>query len=228
VLTGVTTATTQQTEEGQYSVDVSKGSCIATSTLLITRAPLPEGELPNIAIICDDPENQDPGSASFDLDPGIFVEYAWAKNGLALTFDGRVLTVDSKGTYEVTITDARGCVNTDETEILNECIPKINAPNAFKPGSKVFNPDRKDLRNGDFWVFTRFIEDEKFHVFIFNRWGEMVYSSPDRFFKWNGGYNNDASRPLPPGTYSYVIQYVSAFRPDEGVKEKRGGVALIR
>lgn len=224
----VTTATTQQTDEGRYQVNVSKATCSASSSLLVTRAPLPEGELPNVAIICDDPENQDPGTATADLDPGVFVSYDWAKNGVNISYTNRVLTADSKGEYEVTITDARGCTNKDETDVLNECLPKINAPNAFKPGSLVFNPDRKDLTNGDFWIFTRFIEDDRFHVFIFNRWGEMVFSSADRFFKWNGGYNNDASRPLPPGTYSYVVQYVSAFRPDKGIQEKRGGVALIR
>jgi gliding motility-associated-like protein len=227
-LAGVTTATTDQTEEGTYKVDISKASCTASSSLLITRAPLPEGELPNIAIICDDPENQDPSTATVDLDPGVFVAYDWLKNGVRVPSTVRLLTVDSKGAYEVEITDARGCTNKDETEVLNECLPRINAPNAFKPGSRVFNPDRRDLTNGDFWIFTRFIEDEQFRVFIFNRWGEMVFSSPDRFFQWNGGYNNNAAQPLPPGTYSYVVQYVSAFRPDKGIQEKRGGVALIR
>jgi hypothetical protein len=227
-LSGVTTASTQQTDEGRYEVTVAKGSCSAKSSLLIKRAPLPEGELPNIAIICDDPENQDPTTATVDLDPGVFVAYDWTKNELPVPSNERVLTVDSKGAYAVTITDARGCENTDETDVLNECLPKVDAPNAFRPGSTVFNPDRKDLTNGNFWIFTRFIEDDQFHVFIFNRWGEMVFSSADRFFKWNGGYNNDVTRPLPPGTYSYVVQYVSAFRPDKGVQEKRGGVALIR
>jgi len=227
-IAGVTTPVTQQTAEGQYQVEVSKGTCKATSSLLITRAPLPEGELPNIAIICDDPENHDPATSSIDLDPGIFIAYEWSKNTLSLNYKNRVLNADSKGDYQVKVTDARGCTNTDKTEVLNECLPKVNAPNAFKPGSTVFNPDRKDLTNGDFWVFTRFIEDEQFKVFIFNRWGEMVYSSTDRFFKWNGGFNNDISKPAPPGTYSYVVQFVSAFRPDQGVQEKRGGVALIR
>ncbi|HZY78095.1 MAG TPA: gliding motility-associated C-terminal domain-containing protein [Cyclobacteriaceae bacterium] len=227
-LANVTTASTQQNDEGRYEVTVSRGSCSAKSSLLIVRAPLPEGDLPNIAIICDDPENQDPSTAQVDLDPGVFVAYDWTKNELPVPSTDRVLTADSKGAYAVKITDARGCVNTDETDVLNECVPKVDAPNAFKPGSTVFNPDRKDLTNGNFWIFTRFIEDDQFHVFIFNRWGEMVFSSADRFFKWNGGYNNDQTRPLPPGTYSYVVQYVSAFRPDKGVQEKRGGVALIR
>ncbi|HMJ67284.1 MAG TPA: gliding motility-associated C-terminal domain-containing protein [Cyclobacteriaceae bacterium] len=228
VITGVTTATTDQTAEGRYQVDISKSSCKASASLLISRAPLPEGELPNIATICDDSENQDPTTATIDLDPGIFVSYDWTKFGVSIPYTQRVLTADSKGEYAVTITDARGCTNKDETDVRNECLPKINAPNAFRPGSVIFNHDRKDLTNSDFWIFTRFIEDDRFHVFIFNRWGEMVFTSPDRFFKWNGGYNNDAGQPLPPGTYSYVVQYVSAFRPDQGIQEKRGGVALIR
>lgn len=227
-LSDVTTSVTQQTEEGTYSVEISKATCKATSALAIIRNPLPEGELPNQAIICDDPENTDEDTRKIDLDPGIFVEYDWIKNGVSLGVTDRVLTADSKGDYEVTFTDARGCKNIDKTEVLNECIPRINAPNAFRPGSVVFNPDRKDLTNSDFWILTRFIEDDQFKVFIFNRWGEMVYSSTDRFFKWNGGFNNDIGRPSPPGTYSYVVQYVSAFRPSDGVQEKRGGVALIR
>ncbi|MEI9918312.1 MAG: gliding motility-associated C-terminal domain-containing protein [Bacteroidota bacterium] len=227
-LTGVTTAVTQQTAEGKYQVEVSKGTCKADASISILRAPLPEGALPNQLTICDDPENEDPATKSVDLDPGIFVSYDWRKNSVTLNVHDRTLNADSKGDYEVTITDARGCKNIDKTKVLNDCLPKLNAPNAFRPGSTVFNPDRKDLTNSDFWVLTKFIEDDNFKVFVFNRWGEMVYSSTDRFFKWNGGFNNDATRPLPPGTYAYVLLYVSSFRPDEGVKEKRGGVALIR
>jgi gliding motility-associated-like protein len=227
-ITGVTTAVTQQTAEGKYQVEVSKGSCKATASISIVRAPLPEGGLPNQRIICDDPENDDPATKSVNLDPGIFVSYDWSKNTVLLNDHNRVLNADSKGDYEVKITDARGCTNVDKTKVLNDCLPKLNAPNAFRPGSTIFNPDRKDLTNSDFWVLSRFIEDDQFKIFIFNRWGEMVFSSTDRLFKWNGGFNNDPSRPLPPGTYAYVLQYVSSFRPNEGVKEKRGGVALIR
>jgi gliding motility-associated-like protein len=227
-LPGVATAVTSQTEEGRYEVTVSKRSCNATSSLQITRAALPVGSLPNIAIICDDPENHDPATSSVSLDPGNFVRYQWSKNSISLNDSARVYLADSKGLYEVQITDAGGCTNIDQTTVLNECLPRIDAPNVFKPGSTVFNPDRKDLTNGDFWIITKFIEDEQFNVFIFNRWGEMVFSSNDRAFKWNGGFNNDLSRPAPPGTYAYVVRYVSTFRPDEGVKEKRGGVALIR
>lgn len=227
-LAGVTTATTAQTDEGSYRVEVRKASCLATATLDITRAPLPEGELPNRVIICNDPDNTDPTTRSIDLDPGLFQAYEWSKNQVLLNNNARVFNADSEGLYEVRLTNGFNCVAVDETEVLSECAPRINAPNVFKPGSKVLNDLQTDLSNSDFWVITKFIEDDDFQIFIFNRWGEMVFNSTNRFFKWNGGYNNNAAQPLPPGTYSYVIKYVSSFRPEQGVQEKRGGVALLR
>ena len=99
--------------------------------------------------------------------------------------------------------------------------PRIDVPNAFRPSSSI-------SENKDFYAFTFFITDSNFQVFIYNRWGELVYTSPSRDFKWNGGYNNNLSQPLPGGSYAWVIKYVSAFHPERGVQEKRGGVALLR
>ena len=65
-------------------------------------------------------------------------------------------------------------------------------------------------------------------MLIYNRWGELVFESKDKNFKWNGGYNNNAGQPLPGGTYAYVFKYESSFRPDKGLQEQRGGVVLIR
>ncbi|HEY3430075.1 MAG TPA: gliding motility-associated C-terminal domain-containing protein, partial [Cyclobacteriaceae bacterium] len=65
-----------------------------------------------------------------------------------------------------------------------------------------------------------------FQIFIFNRWGEMVFQSNDLGFRWNGGYNNNANQPLPGGTYSYVVKYKSQYRNE--IQEQRGGVVLLR
>ncbi|MBY0435744.1 MAG: gliding motility-associated C-terminal domain-containing protein, partial [Cyclobacteriaceae bacterium] len=108
----------------------------------------------------------------------------------------------------------------DDAEVLNLCLPKIEVPNAVRPGSSI-------AANRDFYVFSFFITDN-FQIFIYNRWGELVFTSNDRYFKWNGGYNNSASQPVPGGSYAYVIKYVSSFYPERGVQEKRGGVAVLR
>jgi gliding motility-associated-like protein len=107
---------------------------------------------------------------------------------------------------------------------LNECIPKIVGPNAFRPNSNVQFGSNS---NREFFVYSFFVTDN-FEVAIFNRWGELVFESKDRNFKWNGGYNNNGGQPLPGGTYSYIIRYQSSFRPQDGTKEQRGGVVLLR
>ncbi|MEQ8425259.1 MAG: gliding motility-associated C-terminal domain-containing protein, partial [Cyclobacteriaceae bacterium] len=212
-------ATLAQTEEGTYRVEISKSVCTSSAQIQVLKAPVPIGNLPNRVIICDDPDNNDPTTSQVDLDPGTFSQYSWFKNELSLGYTDQVFTADSEGLYSVNITNSFGCVAPDETEVLSQCIPKLVAPNAFRPTSTVD-------ANKEFSVFSFFITDD-FQVFIYNRWGELVYQSNDRFFKWNGTYNN-SGQPLPGGSYAYVIKYVSSFRPELGVQERRGGVALIR
>lgn len=220
IIVGANTPSINQTAEGTYRVEISKGSCTVPAQIQVIKAPLPAGALPNRVIICNDPDNNDPSTASIDLDPGSFASYNWFFKNQPLNYTLQVLTADSEGLYEVDITNSFGCVSRDETEVLNDCIPKIIAPTAFRPTSSVPN-------NKEFFVYTFFITDN-FQILIYNRWGELVYESRDRNFKWNGGYNNNAGQPLPGGTYAYVVKYVSSFRPDRGIQEQRGGVALIR
>lgn len=220
IISGATSATLSDTRDGTYRVDISKGVCRASASLQITKAPIPVGRLINRAIICNDPDNADPTTASIDLNPGQFTRYAWFKNDLTLNFTNQIYTATSEGMYRVDLTNSFGCVASDEAEILNQCIPKIVAPNAFRPNSA-------ETINRNFFVYSFFITNN-FQVVIFNRWGEVVFESKDRDFKWNGGYNNNLGQPLPGGTYAYIIKFVSSFRPDLGVQEQRGGVALVR
>jgi len=220
LLSTATTATTNQIDEGTYRVEVKKNSCVAGAEIEVIKAPLPVGGLLDRVMICNDPDNVDPSTSSVDLDPGAFEAYNWFKNQLTLSYTFRVLNADSEGIYEVDITNSFGCVARDKTEVNNECLPKIEAPNAFRPTSN-------QPANKEFYLFTFFITDN-FQIFIYNRWGELVFESKDRNFKWNGGYNNNAGQPVPPGMYAYIVKYESSFRPDKGIQEVRGGVSLLR
>lgn len=223
-ISGATSATLNRTDAGNYKVRVSKATCTAEASIQIIKAPLPQGQLLDAVIICADRDNQDPATNQVDLNPGSFVTYNWFKDGLPLGNTRRVLNVTSPGTYKVDLTNSFGCTNSDQTEVLNECIPKIVGPNAFRPNSNVQFGSNS---NREFFVYSFFVTDN-FEVAIFNRWGELVFESKDRNFKWNGGYNNNGGQPLPGGTYSYIIRYQSSFRPQDGTKEQRGGVVLLR
>ncbi|MCE7862561.1 MAG: PKD domain-containing protein [Bacteroidetes bacterium CHB5] len=220
LIAGANTATINQTAAGTYRVEISKSGCMTPAEIQVIKLPMPQGNLPDRVVICNDPDNNDPATATVDLDPGVFQTYDWFKNEISLNYTDRVLTADSEGLYDVDITNSFGCVSRDRTEVLNDCVPKIVAPNAFRPSSGVGT-------NKDFFAYTFFITDN-FQVMIYNRWGELVFESRDKNFKWNGGYNNNAGQPLPAGTYAYVFKYESSFRPEKGTQEQRGGVVLIR
>ncbi|MBL7871543.1 MAG: gliding motility-associated C-terminal domain-containing protein [Cyclobacteriaceae bacterium] len=219
-ISGATTAVINQTSAGIYKVEITKGTCTTPAQIQVIKAPLPRGGLPDRVIICNDPNNNDPSTASIDLNPGVFDSYNWFKNQVTLNYTLQILNADSEGLYEVDLTNSFGCVSRDQTEVLNDCVPKIVAPNAFRPTSAVGT-------NQNFFVYSFFITDN-FQILIYNRWGELIFTSNDRNFKWNGGYDNNPGRPAPAGTYAYVVKYVSSFRPQRGIQEQRGGVALIR
>ncbi len=220
-IAGQSTATLSDNREGTYRVTISKATCNATASIQVIKAPIPQGELPDRVIICNDPDNKDPKTSQVDLNPGTFTTYNWLKNDIIINFTNRVLTATSEGIYQVDLTNSFGCSNSDNTEVLNECIPKIVGPNAFRPGNAI------NSLNKEFFVYSFFITDN-FEVAIFNRWGELVFSDTKKDFRWNGGYGNNPGLPAPGGTYSYVIKYQSSFRPEEGIKEQRGGIVLLR
>ena len=178
------------------------------------------------ALICPDPANPDPNTREVTLYPGVFDSYDWFKDGVGLGITTPTLVASEPGIYSVGLLNSFGCASSDKTDVLIQCDPVIVGPNAFRPTSAV--EQGGDLVNQSFKLFTFFIDDSDFQVFIFNRWGEMIYQSNQRQFKWNGGYNNNIGQLAPAGTYSYVVRYKSSYRPEKGIQETRGGVVLLR
>ncbi len=114
-----------------------------------------------------------------------------------------------------------GCITTQPITIIEDCLARIVTPNAFKPLSGV-------SANQNFSIYSLFLDIDQFEVFIYNRWGEIVFQSVDVDFQWNGGYNNSLSKPLPLGTYAYILKYVDTNDKSQKQQEQRGGVLLIR
>lgn len=225
-IAGQTLSSLTDTRSGTYRVDYSVAGCTANASLTIVPAPADPGSLFDDALICPGEANPDPTTRNVTLDAGPnFTSYSWTRDGSPLPDVTQSITVNQPGLYVVTLINVFGCESTDKTQVVEECEPKIVAPTAFRPASAV--EGGSGLANREFGVLSYFIDDDGFQVFIFNRWGEMVFQSNDRMFRWNGGYNN-VGPLLPAGTYSYVVRYKSSYKPEEGVKEKRGGVVLVR
>lgn len=228
-ISGETSSTLQDTRAGDYGVEVSLPGCVVDQGQTIELAPATAGALHNTYTICPSEANPDPDSRIVELDAGDnFTSYEWFKEEISLGITTQTYVAIEKGNYSVDLVNIFNCPSSDKTEVIEECEPRIKAPNAFRPGSSVINSEDPNLSNGEFWVLTPFVADEDFRIFIFNRWGEMVFQSDQRAFRWNGGFNNNSSQPLPPGNYSYVIKFKSLYRPDLGLQETRGGVVLLR
>ena len=69
----------------------------------------------------------------------------------------------------------------------------LTVPNTFTPNG--------DDINDEFRVVYRSIKE--FHIWVYNRWGKLVYKSEDPAKGWDGTING---RPAAPGAYYYVIR----------------------
>lgn len=118
------------------------------------------------------------------------------------------------GTYLVTLiaTNEIGCKDTVAKPITIGEEYWIYVPNAFTPDGNRFNN-----------VFdASTINISELNVTIYNRWGELVFSSDKVDFNWDGTYNQLA---CPDGTYTYKIHYIST----SGVEDTLiGHVVLLR
>ncbi|WP_084374405.1 PKD domain-containing protein [Reichenbachiella faecimaris] len=206
-------------ESGTYSVLVTSdvSSCEADASLSVLVVPITEDQLlmEEREIICS--EDTDPANNSVDLDPGSFSTYEWTiVNDDQILSTDPIFTVSEGGIYEVTLSNGFTCIR-DVVEVLDDCLPKVYAPNAFTPQT---SPGIND----EFFVYPNDYVSN-FEIKIFSRWGEMVFQSNDIGFRWDGTYRG---KLLKIDSYIYVMRFRSSLMPELGEIEQRGGVALLR
>jgi gliding motility-associated-like protein len=115
-------------------------------------------------------------------------------------------------TYLLTVTDTNGCVYTDEVVVSVES--SIYVPNAFSPNG--------DLMNDEFKAIARGVSE--FRMFVFNRWGEVIWQTDDPEQTWDGTYRGFRS---PSDVYVWKIRYVAQEEP--GIyRQLVGHVTLVR
>lgn len=114
--TGATViATPSQTTTYVVTTTDNVTGCIDRDTITVTVNPLPQIAFTGANEICFTDE------ATLDAGAG-FVSYLWTPNGETT----QTITVNTAGTYVVTVIDANGCQNTDEVELLVGVPPVVN------------------------------------------------------------------------------------------------------
>lgn len=109
---------------------------------------------------------------------------------------------------KLVVNNQNGCTDsiTKPVVILPESDRLLFIPNAFTPNNDGIN---------DYFI-VKHSEYFEFYLTIFNRWGEMIYSTTDLDFRWNGRYKGE---DVPAGTYYYLV---------EGKFSRKGNLSLIR
>ena len=110
-----------------------------------------------------------------------------------------------------------GCADTVRKIILFNNDPFYYVPNTFIPDG--------DGRN-DLWkpIFSNIENIKRYSLQVFNRWGELIFSTDDPNMGWNGSFG-DPTNMVQDGTYVWKIQF-SWF--DFKVYTATGHVNLLR
>jgi gliding motility-associated-like protein len=173
----------------QYILTATANGCTAKDTLLITVDLSPQVSAgPDQTLISGGSVTLQ-GSANT---PGIvWTPNLYLNNNIILN---PVAKPVSSIVYILTATASNGCSATDSVlvTVIDQCIKPLNA---FTPNNDGFN---------DTWFITNGNCIKKAIVAVYNRYGSKVFESQDYRNDWNGTYKN---KPLPDGTYYYVIDY---------------------
>jgi len=124
-----------------------------------------------------------------------------------------IATVTADVLYTVTAYTSAGCTGSASVQIKVYQGPEIYMATAFTPNN--------DGKNDIFKPFP--VGIKKYNYFrVFNRWGQLVFSTTDFNLGWDGKMNGNEQ---PAGTYIWIVEGVTK---DNKTITKRGTVVLIR
>jgi gliding motility-associated-like protein len=180
------------TENTVYTVTINDTVCNRSATLSILAKilPLPDVSIPGVKDI-------DCGAKEGELYATGAVSYQWTPvDGLSdpLSPNPKAITWQTI-TYIVKGTGANGCSDTASAEVkVFDGMGRLFAPTAF-------TPNNDGLNDGYCIKIPGIITKYKFS--IFNRWGQLMFSTTDPLARWDGRY---LGTEQPIGTYFYQYE----------------------
>lgn len=203
---------------GTYTVTVTDMPCTVSASTVVTDIPGPVADFsihPKILTIMD-------GPVSFiDHSIGGIINWQWdfgdgTPYGSGVTTDHQY---EDLGNYTVTltVTDNNGCTDSVEDTLRIKEIYTFYIPNAFTPNGNSINDD---------WC-PKFVgvNMRNYLCSVFDRWGNLVFSTANPYVAWNGTKNNNGTEDdVVPGVYVYRIRLGEA----EGTRhEYIGSITLV-
>lgn len=136
--------------------------------------------------------------------------------------------VTGKHTYTATDSIFTVCLSAFDERDCMDSVCKVISVRAHVKIPNVFTPDNNDGANDAFDIDIEGYE--KYELYIYNRWGTMVYERKkdginNDGINWNGKDKNTGA-PCPEGVYYVIFKYKLVTEPDDQVYH--GTVTLIR
>ncbi len=189
------------TNPGLYWVYVTdSNNCAAYDSLFVEVIKRPNVTLQQYAYFCEDELVLNPRS-----DAGY---YLWQDGSMS-----KFYFVNDTGTYWVMVsnsyfTDTSDCLCCGFDRVTLRPCAEIWLPNTFTPNEDGLN---------DIFLAIGF-EVRDFEIYIYNRWGELVFESDDIMEGWDGTIHGEA---CPQGVYHYVMKYSGVGNV---IMESEGGI----
>ena len=199
--TGATGDTLVVSAGGTYAVHVTDSLCSNSDTVLVTDLSTTRINIYDTSICIGD---------NWQINLPVSNNYLW--------FDGNTSssnTLGDSGTYWVQITDiCKSYTDTFSLEVV-DCNCKITVPNVFTPNG--------DGLNETFYPVVS-CELDDFRLYIFNRWGKLLFETQDQHQSWDATYEG---KPVPDGVYFYLIEYVH-LHTSAKMRHITGSVTVLR
>jgi len=138
---------------------------------------------------------------------GPYEHYNWSNGDTTQS-----ISIHEAGKSWLSVTDLNGCTSTDTINVKNSGV-FIVFPGAFTPNgdgtNDVFRPKASNVT--------------KFHLSVFNRWGQFLFETNDIETGWNGKIKGV---DYPADLYAFVAS--CEFQDSKETKTSRGTFRLIR
>ncbi len=173
-----------------YVLTVSDGPCADADTVEVIVLQLPLADagpdqsifLAGEVTLGGSPSG--PAGSSFIWSPDSLVSQANAPNPTA--------DLSSTTLFVLSVTTPDGCTGLDS--VLITVVPRVIIPSGFTPNGDGSN---------DVWQIDHIDQFPDCTVEVYNRWGELLFTSTGYAIPWDGRYNDGL---VPVGTYYYAIE----------------------
>ncbi|MBU0764982.1 MAG: gliding motility-associated C-terminal domain-containing protein, partial [Bacteroidetes bacterium] len=193
---------TEYSDTGAYSVTLvtrNTFGCSDTVTKPLYVAALPVIDVSDTTLLCKGEST----TLTVVQSPGL--TYTWNSGETTAS-----ITVAPDETTEYSVTDSYGCTE-DYLVYVDQGMVEI--PTAFSPNG--------DGQNDLLYVAIRDVK-ELTEFSIYNRWGQLLFSTTDKNAAWDGTYNG---KPQNVDTYVYIVKALTNCGKEVN---KKGYITLLR